>query len=146
MNHHKLILTCVIILVFAVACEVFGISEEADIRGELKKWHKLTLTFGGPQTSEEAEPNPFLDYRLNVTFTKGNKQYVVPGYYAADGDAAETSGTSDNKWRVHFVPDEEGKWSYKASFRTGTDIALNSDQKAGKSAAFDGPHSEQIYG
>jgi hypothetical protein len=138
MNHHKLILTCVIILVFAVACEVFGISEEADIRGELKKWHTITIMFAGPDTNEDAEPNPFLDYRLNVTFRRGNKQYVVPGYYAADGDAAETSGTSGNKWCVHFVPDEEGKWSYKTSFRTGSDIAINSDEKAGKSAAFDG--------
>jgi len=80
----------------------------------------------------------FLDYRLNVTFTKGKKQYVVPGYYAADGDAAETSSTSGDKWRVHFVPDEEGKWSYKASFRSGMDIALDSDPQTGKAAAFDG--------
>ena len=138
MNHHKTVLFSAIGLILTLVCGSYGASEEANICGELKKWHKLTLTFDGPQTSEEAEPNPFLDYRLNVTFTRGNKQYVVPGYYAADGDAAETSGTSGNKWCVHFVPDEEDKWSYKASFRTGSDIAINSDPKAGKPAAFDG--------
>jgi hypothetical protein len=138
MNHHKLILTCIISLVLSGACEVWGASEEADISGELKKWHTITITFAGPDTGEEAEPNPFLDYRLNVTFTKDKNQYVVPGYYAADGEAAETSSGSGNKWRVHFVPDEEGKWSYRASFRSGKDISLDSDSKAGKAAAFDG--------
>jgi hypothetical protein len=50
------------------------------ITGELKAWHKVTLTFDGPKTSEDATPNPFLDYRLNVFFTKGDKCYIVPGY------------------------------------------------------------------
>jgi hypothetical protein len=36
------------------------------------------------------------------------------------------------------VPDEVGRWSYKASFRTGSDVTLSSDPKAGKPAAFDG--------
>jgi len=138
MNHHKSILFFAIGLILGAISGSYGASKEADICGELKKWHTITITFTGPDTNEEAEPNPFLDYRLNVTFTKGKKQYVVPGYYAADGDAAETSANSGNKWRVHFVPDEKGKWLYKASFRTGPDIALDSDTKAGKAAASDG--------
>ena len=109
--------------------------EEA-ITGELKKWHKVTLTFAGPQTGENVEPNPFLDYRLNVTFTKGEKRYIVSGYYAADGNAAQTSATAGDKWRVHFVPDEIGQWSYTATFRTGADIALNNEP--GSAIAFDG--------
>ena len=138
MNHHKTVLFSAIGLIFALVCGSYGASEEADIWGALKKWHKITITFAGPEASEDAELNPFLDYRLNVTFTKGSKQYVVPGYYAADGDAAETSARTGNKWRVHFVPDEEGRWSYKASFRRGKDISLNNDPKAGKATAFDG--------
>ena len=57
------------------------------ISGELKQWHDVVLTFDGPSASETAEPNPFLDYRLNVTFTKGGRTYAVPGYFAADGNA-----------------------------------------------------------
>src|SRR5512144_145159 len=79
------------------------------ISGELKVWHKVTITFDGPQTNERAEPNPFTDYRLVVTFTKGQKTYVVPGYYAADGNAAHTGADSGNKWRVHFTPCEPGQ-------------------------------------
>ena len=61
-------------------CAVIGAEKRAVLSGNLKKWHTVTLTFDGPQTGENADPNPFRDYRLNVTFTKGNKRYVVPGY------------------------------------------------------------------
>ena len=42
------------------------------------------------------EVNPFLDYRLNVTFShkKSAKEYLVPGFFAADGNAANTSATN----------------------------------------------------
>ena len=74
MNHHKSVLLCAICLVLGAVCGSYGATQEAGIFGELKKWHKITITFTGPNSGEEAEPNPFLDYRLNVTFTRGNKQ------------------------------------------------------------------------
>ena len=42
--------------------------DAAEVSGDLMKWHKVTLTFDGPETSETTEPNPFLFYRLDVTF------------------------------------------------------------------------------
>ena len=134
----RLALAGVMCLLFASESGVFGAAKDAVVSGELKKWHKVTISFTGPDTSESAEPNPFRDYRLNVTFAKGKKRYVVAGYYAADGKAGQTSATAGSKWRVHFVPDEEGKWSYTASFRTGRDVALSSEPKAGSATAFDG--------
>jgi hypothetical protein len=110
----------------------------AEVTGQLRRWHRVTLTFTGPDTSETADPNPFTDYRLNVTFTNGAKSYVVPGFYAADGDAAETSAESGSQWRVHFTPDEIGTWSYLASFRTGANINISLDANAGTPTAFDG--------
>ena len=114
------------------------VSQAQTISGELRKWHKITFDFNGPQSSEEAATNPFMNYRLNVTFTKGNKTYVIPGYYAADGNAAETSATSGNVWRCHFVPDETGQWSYSVSFRQGNNIAVNNNANAGSAVHFDG--------
>lgn len=108
------------------------------ISGELKQWHDVVLTFDGPSTSETAEPNPFLNYRLNVEFTKGAKKYTVPGYFTADGNAAETSASAGNKWRVHFVPDEVGEWRYQASFREGPEVAASLDSRAGRAVAPDG--------
>ena len=111
---------------------------EGVVTGELKKWHKVTITFDGPETSETATPNPFRDYRLTVTFSNGPRQYVVQGFYAADGNAAESSAKAGNKWRVHFAPDEVGTWAYRASFRAGRDVAVSLDPKAGRPTAFDG--------
>src|SRR6478735_11129456 len=86
----------------------------ASVSGELRRWHKVTLSFNGPSTSETATPNPFTNYRLDVTFRHAGsgKSYVVPGYYAADGNAANSSASSGNVWRTHFAPDETGTWTY----------------------------------
>ena len=73
-----------------------GRADVAAVSGELRQWHKVTLTFTGPQASEtDSTPNPFTDYRMSVTFTHetGWPRYKVPGYFAADGDAANTSAS-----------------------------------------------------
>lgn len=119
----------------------------ADITGELKKWHKITLSFKGPQTSETATPNPFLDYRLDVTFQNGDSTYLVPGYFAADGDAANTSETEGNIWRVHFCPDAEGEWNYTVSFRQGDDVAISDTTDSGTAyEALDGETGSFVVG
>jgi len=105
---------------------------------DAQKWDKVVLSFVGPAAAEDAELNPFTDYRLNVTFSHKNKIIVVPGYYAADGDAAETGGASGNVWKVIFRPDEIGEWTYEVSFRTGENIAVDSIPDAGEPIAFDG--------
>lgn len=116
----------------------FSISQttNVEIKGELKKWHKVTLEFEGPNTSEDHTYNPFLNYRLDVTFSNGAKEYVVPGYYAADGNAGETSASTGNKWKVHFAPDETGSWSYSVSFRKGANIIAADNRMAGASGGF----------
>ena len=133
--------TQVTLLIVLTLVMIFNISQTQaayQISGEQKKWHNVTLTFDGPSLTEGGSPNPFTDYRLNVTFTKGTRNIVVPGYFAADGDAANTGASSGTKWRVHFMPDEEGTWTFTASFRTGTDIAINDSPTAGSATSFDG--------
>ncbi|MDZ8120325.1 DUF5060 domain-containing protein [Pontiella agarivorans] len=111
---------------------------KAEISGELKTWHKVTLTFQGPETSEQAQLNPFMNYRLNVTFRHPatGKIYVVPGYFAADGNAAETSAVKGDKWRVHFSPDRTGTWEYEVDFRKGNYAAISSKKDTGKPGEF----------
>ena len=113
-------------------------SEGIIVSGELKKWHPVTLSFFGPETGENASPNPFTDYRLDVTFQCGDRRYVVPGYYAADGNAAESGAEGGCIWRVHFVPDKEGEWTYRASFHAGPGVATANDPTAGTPTGFDG--------
>lgn len=102
--------------------------DQVSITGELKLWHKVTLTVRGPHAREtDNNPNPFTDYRFEVTFTheSGQPSYVVPGYFAADGQAAETSATAGDCWRVHFRPDKTGLWRYRVSFIQGKHAALD---------------------
>ncbi|MEZ4774895.1 MAG: DUF5060 domain-containing protein [Bacteroidia bacterium] len=125
--------TFAFIVIFNVC--IFAFSSPPTVTGQLKTWHKITLTFDGPAASELGNPNPFTDYRLNVTFTMGSRTYIVPGYFAADGNAGETGATSGNKWRVHFAPDTSGIWNYSVSFREGSYVAVDPDPAAGTPVA-----------
>lgn len=116
----------------------------AVVSGEIMQWHKIVLTFEGPNTSETDSINPFLDYRMDVLFYKGDEKYQVPGYYAADGNAAETSADSGNKWRVIFRPGNYGLWNYKVTFLKGKNIAVKNDLTNGDRVYFDGANGELL--
>ena len=114
-------------------------SGTAKVRGETKQWHKITLDFDGPQAKEEADT--FLNHRLDVTFRhQGTGETIrVPGYFAADGDAADSGASSGSVWRAHFNPPKQGTWTWEASFRKGDKVAVADSAKAGSSAgAMDG--------
>ena len=139
----------VFVVLAAVALAASPVRAQDDrvhVAGELKQWHDVVLTLDGPHTGEAADPNPFLDYRLTVTFANGSKRYEVPGYFAADGNAAESGATDGNRWRVHFVPDETGEWSYAVSFRTGPEVAVSLDPGAGRPVAPDGASGRLVIG
>lgn len=114
---------------------------EAGVHGELKKWHRVTVSFEGPESSEKGDINPFLDYRLTVRFTHpaSGKTLVVPGYFATDGFAGETGADSGKIWRAHLSPPETGEWTYSADFVSGKNIAVTHD--AGKPASISGSAS-----
>ncbi|RDV29352.1 DUF5060 domain-containing protein [Alteromonas aestuariivivens] len=100
---------------------------EVTISGELKQWHPVTLNLSGPFAHEmDLTPNPFLDYRMSVTFSheSGVPSYTVPGYFAADGNAAESSAQSGTLWRAHLSPDKAGRWFYRVSFVRGENAAI----------------------
>jgi hypothetical protein len=105
---------------------------------EVMQWDEVTLDFEGPEVSESDDDNPFLNYRLDVTFTNGSRSLKVPGYFAADGMAGETSAAAGKTWRVHFRPDTPGKWNYVVSFRKGENIAVSDDPEGGAPVFFDG--------
>jgi hypothetical protein len=101
---------------------------EPEIAGDLRQWHKITLTMDGPFAREaDDEPNPFLDYRMTVTFSheSGSCSYGVPGYFAADGDSGRSSAVSGHKWRAHLSPDKPGKWIYEAAIVSGRRVAVD---------------------
>ncbi len=106
------------------------------VEGERKVWHPVTVSFRGPSAGETDEsPKPFLDYRLQVSFTSpGGKRYDVPGFFDGDGHG----GDAGDVWRVRFTPDAAGRWSFQASFRKGEQVAVSLEPDAGRPESPDG--------
>ena len=103
-------------------------------------WFPVTVDFKGPAATEtDDDPNPFLDYRLQVRFTgPDGREFDVPGFFAGDGEG----GGSGDVWRAIFTPDRPGTWKYVASFRRGPEVAVSLDADSGEPTAFDGAHGE----
>ncbi|MDO1450149.1 DUF5060 domain-containing protein [Rhodocytophaga aerolata] len=73
--------------------------------------------FEASLTNKTAYKNAYRDVTLNVTYTKPDGSKVnFWGFY--DGNST---------WRIRFMPDQLGKWTYKATF---------SDGSPGKSGSF----------
>ncbi len=109
------------------------------IGGELKQWHKVTLTLDGPFADErDAKPNPFRDVMINVAIKhdSGSPEYFVPMYFAADGNAANTQARSGTKWRAHLSPDKPGRWSYYVVMLPGVDIHFHDEDVKRSSPAY----------
>ena len=110
------------------------------VSGERKRWHNVTLDLSGPFANEKDNaPNPFTDCRFDIEFKHASGiTQIVPGYFAADGNAANSAAESGNIWRAHFAPPQTGKWTYKISFSQGPLAAITDDGLAKKLTPYDG--------
>ncbi|MFT7589830.1 MAG: hypothetical protein ACI959_002050, partial [Limisphaerales bacterium] len=125
-----------LLLISFLLSPILHTAHAAIIDGELKAWHRVSLTFVGPSVCESDSINPFLDYRLNVVLTNGALSFTIPGFYAADGNAAETGAACGNKWQIHFSPPASGSYTYTAEFQSGPGIAIS--ELPGTATSFDG--------
>ncbi|WP_321790585.1 DUF5060 domain-containing protein [Burkholderia pyrrocinia] len=66
---------------------------------QVKKWDACELSFDGPR-----DGNPFVDVEFYTFFRNGNREIRATGFYDGDGI-----------YRVRFMPDTEGEWSYRTS-------------------------------
>lgn len=127
-------LLAVLVVLFCTSHAMFGQEDgtgEVEIRGELKQWHKVSLILDGPFAKEtNTAPNPFTDLAYEVKFnhSESGTKFTVPGFFSADGNAAESSADSGRKWQVNFSPSLTGKWSYQIAFYHGKNAALDMDK------------------
>lgn len=103
---------------------------DCQVLGELRRWHRVEVRCTGPAGSE-ADDATFTDYRMNVTFDHGSSTLVVPGHFAADGNAANTGSSTGNQWRAYFMPPATGSWDFTVSMRSGSDVAVSTSAGAG---------------
>lgn len=115
---------------------------------EVMIWDTLTLDFAGPEMSETGDVNPFTECDMKIRFSNGENNYTVSAYFAADGNAAETSASSGNVWRVKFSPDALGEWTYEVSFKQngkGSDAAHVLDGRTGEFMVIPGDFPESDF-
>lgn len=129
---YRNVLTLVIVLAVGALC----LADQPRVTGSLAKWDVVTIDFEGPSaSSSDSEPNPFMDYRLQVEFTSpSGKSFNVPGFFDGDGKGSQAGSV----WRVRFSPDEVGPWQYRALFRKGPQVAISLDPAAAEATGFDG--------
>jgi hypothetical protein len=98
------------------------------LKGTLAVAGTLMMTIKGPQTSETNGKNPFSSYFLDLIFTLDNKKYTVPGYFAADGNAAHSGAASGNQWRAHFRIPHAGVWEWRTTWTNADGNKVNEIQ------------------
>lgn len=79
----------------------------------VEKWDIFEIALRGPM-----DGNPFVEIELSASFSQANRSIAVPGFYDGDGT-----------YRIRFMPDNEGSWSYVTH--------SNISSLAGKSGAFE---------
>lgn len=124
-------------LFWVALCMATTAFAQVNVSGTLRPFHRVSLEINGPSLGESDPSNPFTDIRLNVTFSKGNRSFQVPGHFAADGNAGNSGANNGSIWRCYFAPDEAGTWNYTVSFREGILIAGSADPQAGTALAGD---------
>jgi hypothetical protein len=78
----------------------------------VEQWGVFELALKGP-----ANGNPFLDVKFSARFKQGTNSVEANGFYDGDG-----------VYRVRFMPENQGKWTYKT--------ASNARRLNGKSGSF----------
>ncbi|GAC1043712.1 DUF5060 domain-containing protein [Rhizobium sp. No.120] len=68
----------------------------------VEKWGVFEAAFNGPSGG-----NPYLDVAFDAVFSQNSREVRVPGFYDGDG-----------VYRVRFMPDNEGEWSFRTRSKT----------------------------
>ena len=91
-----------------IEASITGLNPLIDSVRHFTKWSPIEITFEGPESQSQGEPNPF-SISLDVLFdSPSGVQYRVPGFYDGDGQG----GIDGNVWKVRFSADETGLWKY----------------------------------
>ena len=108
---------------FALARDLFH--QYTEVRGATGQRVPLWGRFETSVVNSKSYTNPFTDVELVATFTRPDKSRVsFWGFHDGDGHGGQTG----NVWKLRFMPDQAGTWSYECSF---------SDGAPGESGTFD---------
>ncbi len=106
------------------------------LTGPLIAWQPMEFVLTGPASSEMAvSPNPFLDFRMKVTFQGPHgREYEVQGFFDGDGQGGDTGDV----WKARFSPDVQGPWTFEVDFERGFELAVELNPGVGSPTVWHG--------
>jgi len=96
-----------------------------------EQWAVLERSFNSTKTYA----NPFMDVQVDVVFHSGDKQWIVPAFWAG-GD----------KWTVRFAPPVQGDYTFKVTCSDPSNKGLNGDEQSLRVTAYTGDNSLLKHG
>jgi hypothetical protein len=80
-----------------------------------------------PFDSTKRYANPFVDVDVNVVFVRGDRQWVIPAFWAGG-----------RTWKVRFVPPAAGDYRYRVEGTDKQDSGLNGKERSLTVTAYTG--------
>ena len=120
------VLSLVIVAFMLLGCGTK--TPEVTVEGDLKAGEVITISYEGPNVAEESKT--FTDYAMWVSFWQSSsegpvgKQYFVNGYFAGDGNSADSNTTTGKTWEAKLVIPNEGNWFYVVRFIHAPNFAI----------------------
>ena len=91
------------VLVAAVGLGILG--DQCVLAEDVPLWGQFEVSISNPKQYT----NPFTDVTLQASFTDPDGQTVpFPGFYDGNGEGEQNG----NVWKIRFMPDKPGPWSY----------------------------------
>ena len=97
-----IVLAVMITMTYGLATNNVQAAPACSVEGSSKAYQPITIECEGPNVGEDDSSNPFMNYRMTVTISGDGETWKIPGYFAADGNAAQSSAINGSVWRAHL--------------------------------------------
>ena len=96
-----------------------------------EQWAVFETSF----TSARKYDNPFMDVEVDVVFQSGDREWVVPAFWAG-GD----------RWTVRFAPPVQGQYTFKVTCSDPSNEGLNGNERSLRVTAYAGDNPLLTHG
>ena len=99
--------------------------------GEIAQWEVFEASY----ETKKAYANPFTDIEVNVVFQQGDRQWIVPAFWAGGG-----------KWTVRFAPPAQGEYRFRIECTDKSNTDLNGKEQTLRVGAYTGQNALLKHG
>jgi hypothetical protein len=99
--------------------------------GEVGRWEVFETSF---ETTKQYA-NPFVEIEVDVVFKQGEKQWIVPAFWAGGG-----------KWTVRFAPPAQGEYRFRVECTDKSNTDLNGKEQTLRVGAYTGQNALLKHG